>query len=103
MSCYNFTVPISSPRDVTMESHNPASLMVLWNPPVLRDRNGPLTGYVIQYTRVGSNDMMSMNVASGTTHTISGLVAYVNYSIIVATMTVNGTGPFSDPPVIGRS
>ena len=70
---------------------------------MLRDRNGPITGYVIQYTRVGSNDMMSMNVASGTTHTISGLVAYVNYSMIVAAMTVNGTGPFSDPPVIGRS
>ena len=44
-----------------------------------------------------------MNVASGTTHTISGLVAYVNYSVRVAAMTVNGTGLFSDSPVVGRS
>ena len=86
-----------------MESHNPASLMVSWQPPIQRDRNGPITGYVIQYTRVGSSDMMSVNVTNGTTHTISGLVAYVNYSVIVAAMTVNGTGPFSDPPVVGRS
>ena len=90
-----------------VESHNPASLNVSWRVPVQRDCNGPITGYVIQYTRVGSSDMMSVNVTgetNGTTvMTISGLVAYVNYSVIVAAMTVNGTGPFSDPPVVGRS
>ena len=104
LSCYyNSTVPSSPPRDVTVESVNPASVMVSWQPPIRIDRNGPIVGHVIQYTRVGSSDMMSVNVTSGTTHTISGLVAYVNYSVIVAAMTVNGTGPFSDPPVVGRS
>ena len=107
MSCYNSTVPSSPPRDVMVESHNPASLNVSWRVPVQRDCNGPITGYVIQYTRVGSSDMMNMSVTgetNGTTvMTISGLVAYVNYSVIVAAMTVNGTGPFSDPPVVGRS
>ena len=102
MSCYNSTVPSSPPRDVMVESHNPASLNVSWQPPLARNHNGPIT-YLIQYTRVGPSDMMSVNVTSGTTHTISGLVAYVNYSVIVAAMTVNGTGPFSDPPVVGRS
>ena len=103
MSCYNSIVPSSSPQDVMVESHNPASLVVSWQSPIPRDHNGPITGYVIQYTRVGSSDIMSVNVTSGTTHTISGLVAYVNYSVVVAAMTVNGTGPFSDPPVVGRS
>ena len=86
-----------------VESHNPASLMVSWRPPGQRHRNGDITDYMINYTRVGSSDMMSVNVTSGTTRTISGLVAYVNYSVVVAAMTVNGTGPFSDPPVVGRS
>ena len=103
MLCYNSTVPSSSPRDVMVDSRNPASLMVSWKLPLKRHHNGPITGHVIQYTRVGSSDMMSVNVTSGTTHTISGLVAYVNYSVIVAAMTVNGTGPFSDPPVVWRS
>ena len=102
MSCYNSIVPSSSPLNIMVESHIIASLNVFWQPPTVRNRNGPNT-YVIQYTRVGSSDTMSVNVASGTTHTISGLVAYVNYSVIVAAMTVNGTGPFSDPPVVGRS
>ena len=103
MSCYNSTVPSSSPLAVTVEGYNPASLMVTFQQPLVIDHNGPITGHVIQYTRVGSSDIMSVNITSGTTHTISGLVAYVNYSVIVAAMTVNGTGPFSDPPVVGRS
>ena len=103
MSCYNSTVPSSSPQNVMVTSVNPASLMVSWQPPPMIDHNGPITSHVIQYTRVGSSDMMSMNVNSGTTHTISGLVAFVDYSIIVAARTVNGTGPFNDPFVVGRS
>ena len=103
MSCYNSTVPSSPPQDVMVKSRDPASLRVLLQPPLEINRNGPITGYMIRYTRVGSSDIMSMNVTSGTRRTLSGLVAYVNYSVIVAAMTVNGTGPFSDPPVVGRS
>ena len=86
--------------------------MMSWQPPLEKDRNGPITGYMIQYTRVGSDDMMSENASSAATvhlisgaatvYTLSGLVAYVNYSVSVAAMTVNGTGPLSDP-VVGRS
>ena len=102
MSCYNSTVPRSPPQDVVVESHDPTSLNVSWQPPPQRNCN-EIIGYVINYTRVGSHDTMSVNVTSGTTHTISGLVAYVNYSVTVAAMTVNGTGPFSDPYVVERS
>ena len=96
-------VPSSPPQDVMVESHNPASLNVSWRTPGQRHRNGDITDYMINYTRVGSSDMMSVHVTSETTYTISGLVAYVNYTVIVAAMTVNGTGPFSDPPVVRRS
>ena len=81
---------------------NPASLTVSWQLPSMIDHNGPITGHVINYTRVGSSDIMSVNVNSGTTHTISGLVAFVNYSVTVAARTVNGTGPFSSA-VVQRS
>ena len=102
MSCYNSTVPSSPPQNVIVTSVNPASLMVSWQPPAMIDHNGMITGHVINYTRVGSSDMMSVNVNSGTTHTISGLVAYVDYSVIVAARTVNGTGTFSSA-VVQRS
>ena len=96
MSCYNSTVPSSPPRNVMVTSVIPTSLMVSWQPPLEIDHNGMITGYVIQYTRVGSNDMMSVNVNSGTTHNVSGLVASIQYSVMVAAVNVNGTGSFSD-------
>ena len=104
MSCYNSTVPTSPPRDVMVESYNPASLMVSWRPPTSRNRNGPITGYTINYTRDGSSDVMSVNVTGDTrTVTISELAPYVNYSVIVAAITVNGTGPFINSSVVGRT
>ena len=103
MSCYNSTAPSSPPQNVMVTSVNPASLSVSWQPPSVIDRNGPITGHMIQYTRVGSSDMMSVNVNSGTTHTTSELAAYVQYSVTVAAVNVNGTGPSSDPHMVGRS
>ena len=103
MSCYNSTAPSSPPQSVMVTSVIPASLMVSWQPPPPVDHNGPITGHVIQYTRVGSSDMISVNVNSGTTqHIISGLAAYVNYSVTVVAMNINGTGPYSNTEV-GRS
>ena len=102
MSCYNSTVPSSPPREVTVTTVIPASLMVSWLRPTARNRNGPITSYMIHYTRVEPSDIMSVNVTSGTTYTISGLVGYVNYSVTVAAVNVNGTGPFSSP-MVGRS
>ena len=97
MSCYNSTVPSSPPQNVTVTSVNPASLRVSWQLPSTINYNGPITGHVIRYTRDGTSDMMNVN--SGTTHTISGLVAFVDYSVTVAAVNVNGTGPFSNPVV----
>ena len=102
MFCYNSTVPSSPPHNTIVISVNPALLWVSWQQPPVIDHNGPITGYVMEYTRVGTSDMMSENINSGTTHAISGLVAYVDYSVIVAAVNINGTGPFSNP-VVGRS
>ena len=100
MSCYNSTVPSSPPLNVMVTSVNPASLRVSWELPLTINYNGPIIGHDIRYTRVGTSDMMNVN--SGTTHTISELIAFVNYSVTVAARTVNGTGPFSNV-VVRRS
>ena len=75
---------------------NPSSLRVSWQLPPEMHRNGIITRYVIEYTRVESGDITSETVTSGMTRTISGLVSFVDYSIRVAAINVNGTGPFSD-------
>ena len=73
-----------------------------WQPPLEGDRNGTITGYVIQYTRVGifnSDDTMILNVTNATTFVISGLIACAEYKVSVAAVNKNGAGPFSKPEV----
>ena len=84
-----------------LTSVNPASLRASWRIPLQIHRNGPITAYAIRYTRVGSTDTMLESVTnSGTTYTISKLVAFVEYSVSVAAVNFIGTGPFSDPLVL---
>ena len=78
---------------------DPASLKVSWQPP-LETHNVPITGYVIQYIKDGSQDVIKdINNISGTTHTVSGLVSCTKYSVKVAAVNVDRTGPFSEPVV----
>ena len=80
----------------------PASLMVSWQPLLEINHNGVITSYVIIYTEIEGNVVRSVTVNSGTRYILSGLFPYVDYSVIVAAININGTGPFNNP-VIGRS
>ena len=82
-----------------MTSADPATLKVSWQPPLEVNCNGPITGYVIRYARVGSDDNMIVNVPDDTNLAISGLFACVEYSVTMAAVNVNGTGPFSKPVI----
>jgi len=87
-----------------LASVNPASLNVSWGLPPAIDHNGPISGYLIEYTRVGSDDMrnITFNHVDVTTNRQGNLVPFVNYSVRAAAVNVNGTGPFSNP-MVGRS
>ena len=76
--------------------------MVSWQPPLEKKYSRPITGYVIQYARVGtagSDVKMITNVSNGIKHTIPGLYANVKYSVAVAAVNACGTGPFSKPVI----
>ena len=96
MSYYNSTVPSSPPRDVMVKSNNQTSLNVSWQPPLEIDHNGLITSYVINYTRDESSDHVIIVNVTETTYTISGLVIFIEYSVRVAAVNINGTGPLSD-------
>ena len=83
---------------VTVILVNPKNMNVSFKPPPIIDHNGQLTGYVIRYNRVGSGDIKSVTTKY-TTMTIS-LSQVASYSVTVAAMNVNGTGPFSNPVVV---
>ena len=95
MSYYS-TAPSSPPLNIEVASADPATLEVSWQPPSENNCNGAITGYVIQYARVGSDDNMVVNILD-ISLALSGLFACAEYSVTVAAVNVNGTGPFSKP------
>ena len=96
---YNSTAPSSPPQNIMTVGTVPASLKVSLQPP-LESHNVPVTGYVIQYFRDVSQDMIKdIENIGGTTHIISGLVPYTRYSVKVAAMNGDRIGPFSEPVV----
>ena len=96
---YNSIVPSSPPVNITVMSAHPESLELSWQPPPEIYRNGPIIGYEIQYTMVGSTVAMDEVIGSRNAYTIIELLPFVNYSIVIAAITVNGTGPFSAPVI----
>ena len=102
ITCYS-TVPSSPPHSIVITSTNPASLKVSWQPPLETLCTVPITGYMIEYFKDGPQDnikdVKNVNVASTTTYTISGLIPCAKYSVQVAAMNGNRTGPFSEPVV----
>jgi len=74
-----------------------ATLSVMYTRPDIRFHNGDVTGYVIRYTRVDSGVSQVMMVGNDKFESvIPELVAFTNYSVEVAAVNINGTGPFSD-------
>jgi len=78
---------------------HPGSLNISWEPPEEINQNGQIIGYIIQYTLVQSNQTMFETVINRTRYILSRLFPFANYSVEVAAMTVNGTGPLSDPVI----
>ena len=64
-----------------------------WTAPTA-NAGGPTTGYVVQYALTGSTTWTTLNV-TGTTTSISRLVAGRNYSFRIAAKNLAGQGAFS--------
>ena len=92
------TVPSSPPGKVTVIGVNSRTLMVLFSPPPIIYHNGQLTSYQIRYNRVGSRVIKSVT-ATKTTIYLLRLEEFVKYSVTVAAVNGNGTGPYSNPVV----
>ena len=88
--------PTAAPRNVTALSVHSSSLLVSWLPPLLINHNGNLTGYAASYSRVGSNNVHSVQLSANVTmYKITQLIPSTEYRIQVACIIVNGTDPFS--------
>ena len=66
-------------------------------------QNGPITGYAVRYyaTCDTGRDVQQNKSVVTTSDFIDGLTPNTEYVFQVAAVNVNGTGPFSEPIMLG--
>ena len=88
------TVPSGPPQSPSVSSVNSRSIGITWQPPPLPDRNGVITGYVINITSLDTGTRTQLT-STTTALTIPNLAPYTSYVCIIAARTAVGLGPFS--------
>ena len=88
------TVPSGPPTNVRATDITPTTITVQWGSVNCIDRNGEIRGYMVQYREVGTTENRRDTV-SDTVATITGLKPSTRYTIEVAAVNDEGTGPYS--------
>lgn len=89
--------PSEIPQNVTLEAASSTSIIIRWEPPPKESQNGIITGYKIRYKLKGSRrgDTFTTD-GNRRLFALSGLEKGAQYSVKIAALSVNGTGPATD-------
>ena len=80
---------------------NSITISVHWVPVNCVHRNGEITGYLVQYREIESDNAQTIRVLRVESDVIiSGLIPYTTYSIRVAAENTAGSGVFSVPVTV---
>ena len=88
------TGPSAAPDGFAVVSMDSSSVTLTWVNLTCMDQNGPISGYVIEYTPDGG--MASTILLTGNNQ-LTGLTACTNYTLRIAAQNDAGTGDFSSP------
>ena len=88
-----FVAPVLPPGNVVVKILSPQQVFVSWTPPERNTRNGLIRMYVINITRIDSNEE-SFETSANTNITVP-VLPFRRYQISVAAVTVE-IGPFSN-------
>ena len=89
------TAPSAAPTNVDVSVINSTALIVQWETVPCIEQNGDITGYTVRVLESGEMDVGDVNEV-----TISELTPSTTYSIQVAAVNSEGTGPYSDLIII---
>ncbi|KAM9461508.1 neogenin 1a isoform 3-T3 [Clarias gariepinus] len=90
-------VPSAAPQNMTVEVLNSKSIMVRWQPPPADAQNGEIVDYKIRYKKgTRKSEPLEMTTVNQLSKLIDGLQRGTEYSVRVAAITVNGSGPATD-------
>jgi hypothetical protein len=72
------------------------SIAITWDLPPTENRNGDITGYIINVTNLDSGVIQQLTTAVVTNITVPNLTPFTVYVVTVSALTAVGMGPFSN-------
>ena len=94
------TVPSASPSSVTPTTVETTSITIEWSELDCTDRNGDITGYRVRYGPTSTtSSQRQIATISGRMFTVDREFITHNYDFEIAAVNVDGTGPYSTPPL----
>ncbi len=94
-NCSLFAAPTGSPGVPTASVIMSTNITLTWTEIDCLDRNGVITSYIILYREGTIRNITITSPSSATTHLISDLKPFTEYTFIVAGVNSVGTGPYS--------
>ena len=93
------TAPSAAPTNADVSVINSTALNVQWGPVPCIEQNGDITGYTVRVLESGEMERVE-DVGDVNNVTISELTPSTTYSIQVAAVNSEGSGPYSDLIII---
>ncbi len=91
-----FAAPTGSPGVPTASVIMSTNITLTWPEIDCLDRNGAITSYIIQYGEGTNRNITITTTSSATTHLITGLKPFTEYTFTVAGANGRNTGPLSN-------
>ena len=91
--------PSAAPNSVSVYAMSSTAITVQWGPVPCIEQNGDITGYTVRVLESGEMERVE-DVGDVNEVTISDLTPFTTYSIQVAAVNSEGTGPYSDLIII---
>ena len=88
--------PTSSPENIIFSSVEARSIKISWDEVLHSRQNGPITGYLLNYTSTTFSDIINIIGGENRSYTLTELIPYTTYNVTVSAYNDVGTGPSSD-------
>ncbi len=98
-----FSAPSGSPGVPTASVIMSTNITLTWTGIDCLDRNGIITSYIIQYGEGNTRDMSITTPSSATTHLITDLKPFTEYTFTVTGVNSAGSGSFSSASQVTRT
>ena len=92
-------VPSGAPQNLSGVPGDIRQIVLHWQPPLLENRNGIITGYIVNFTAMTSGEMVQL-MSTTSSITVSSLSPFTVYICTIAATTQVGSGPFTDELIV---